>query len=408
MLQLFRNALRDLGRNRRRTFFSALALALGLALLLLMAAFISGEMDSALDTAIRLQSGHLQVRAKTYDQSKTSLKWEDLIENPDLIANQIASLAPVKVASPRLFATGFVSTRNHMSGVRIIGIDPLSEANAPYREGLLSGEFLAPDDRSGILIGRPLAAKIGLSAGDQIQLSANTSDGDVTEQTFTIRGIYSTQTSAFDGVVVFLPLAKAQSMTGTENHASTIFILLYDKGQTGAVQEALQSSIYKVLTWAEMNELIIQTEDLSKGYMTLFYLIVLGITATVIVNTLVMSVFERTREIGILAAIGMKGRRIMAMFLAESTLLAIGGILLGLALGYLASSYFSHYGFYIGDIYGSSGTDFLINDTIYTKLTASDATSLTVLAFIVTLAAGLFPAILAARMEPVDALRAEK
>lgn len=408
MIQLFRNALRDLGRNRRRTFFSALALALGLALLLLMAAFISGEMDSALDTAIRLQSGHLQVRAKTYDQSKTSLKWEDLIENPDLIANQIASLAPVKVASPRLYATGFVSTRNYMSGVRIIGIDPLSEANAPYREGLLSGEFLSPDDRSGILIGRPLANKIGLSAGDQIQLSANTSDGDVTEQTFTIRGIYSTQTSAFDGAVVFLPLAKAQSMTGTENHASTIFILLYDKGQTGAVQEALQSSIYKVLTWAEMNELIIQTEDLSKGYMTLFYLIVLGITATVIVNTLVMSVFERTREIGILAAIGMKGRRIMAMFLAESTLLAIGGILLGLALGYLASSYFSHYGFYIGDIYGSSGTDFLINDTIYTKLTASDATSLTVLAFIVTLAAGLFPAILAARMEPVDALRAEK
>lgn len=408
MIQLFRNALRDLGRNRRRTFFSALALALGLALLLLMAAFISGEMDSALDTAIRLQSGHLQVRAKTYDQSKTSLKWEDLIENPDLIANQIASLAPVKVASPRLYATGFVSTRNYMSGVRIIGIDPLSEANAPYREGLLSGEFLSPDDRSGILIGRPLAAKIGLSAGDQIQLSANTSDGDVTEQTFTIRGIYSTQTSAFDGAVVFLPLAKAQSMTGTENHASTIFILLYDKGQTGAVQEALQSSIYKVLTWTEMNELIIQTEDLSRGYMILFYLIVLGITATVIVNTLVMSVFERTREIGILAAIGMKGRRIMAMFLAESTLLAIGGILLGLALGYLASSYFSHYGFYIGDIYDSSGTDFLINDTIYTKLTASDATSLTVLAFIVTLAAGLFPAILAARMEPVDALRAEK
>lgn len=408
MIQLFRNALRDLGRNRRRTFFSALALALGLALLLLMAAFISGEMDSALDTAIRLQSGHLQVRAKTYDQSKTSLKWEDLIENPDLIANQIASLAPVKVASPRLYATGFVSTRNYMSGVRIIGIDPLSEANAPYREGLLSGEFLSPDDRSGILIGRPLAAKIGLSAGDQIQLSANTSDGGVTEQTFTIRGIYSTQTSAFDGAVVFLPLAKAQSMTGTENHASTIFILLYDKGQTGAVQEALQSSIYKVLTWTEMNELIIQTEDLSRGYMILFYLIVLGITATVIVNTLVMSVFERTREIGILAAIGMKGRRIMAMFLAESTLLAIGGILLGLALGYLASSYFSHYGFYIGDIYDSSGTDFLINDTIYTKLTASDATSLTVLAFIVTLAAGLFPAILAARMEPVDALRAEK
>ena len=82
-----------------------------------------------------------------------------------------------------------------------------------------------------------------------------------------------------------------------------------------------------------MNEVIIQTETMANSYMSLFYLIVLAITATVIVNTLIMAVFERTREIGILAAIGMKGRRIMAMFLAESTLLAIGGILHGIGPG---------------------------------------------------------------------------
>ena len=402
MIQLFKMAFRDLGRNRRRSFFSALALAMGLAMLLLLAAFIKGEMGTAIDLTIRLQSGHLQVRSQAYDEGKTSLKWEDLVENPSQVAAQIAALAPVKAATPRLFASGIVAVRDETAGVRIFGIDPLSEANAPYREGLLSGEFLTPDDRQGVLIGNPLAEKLGLKVGDQINLSVNTSNGDVDEQLFTIRGIYSTQTGAFDSLTVFLPLAKAQTITQTENHTSTIFILLHDSEQTDAVAAALRSSNYQVLTWKEMNELILQTEDLANSYIVIFYLIVLAITATIITNTLIMAVFERTREIGILSAIGMKGRRIMAMFLAESSLLAVGGILMGLILGGLVVAYFTRVGFYIGNM---GVTGILISDTIYTQLTLEDTVNLTILAFIVTLVAGLYPAVLAARMEPVEALR---
>jgi ABC-type lipoprotein release transport system permease subunit len=150
---------------------------------------------------------------------------------------------------------------------------------------LIRGEFLAPDDREGILIGRPLAEKLGLEVGNQIDLTANTSNGDVSEQLFTIRGIYSTETRIFDSAIVFLPLAKAQAITRTENHASTIFVLLKDKDQTEAVVNALQTSSYKVLVWTKMNELIIQTENMANSYMSLFYLIVLAITATVIINT---------------------------------------------------------------------------------------------------------------------------
>ncbi len=406
MIQLFRMAFRDLGRNRRRTFFSILALAMGLALLITMASFINGEMNNAMDTTIRLQSGHLQLRAQNYDERKTSLKWEDLIEDPTQVAEQMSKLEPVVAASPRLFASGIVVSRNRSAGVQIIGIDPASEANDPYREGLVSGEFLTAADREGILVGRPLAEKMGLSVGDRISLTANTSNGDVSEQLFTIRGIYSTGTSVFDNAIVFLPLQKAQAITRTENHASTIFVLLKDKDQTDVVVNALQSKSYKILTWKEMNEIIIQTESMATSYMSLFYLIVLAVTATVIINTLIMAVFERTREIGILSAIGMKGRRIMAMFLAESSILAVGGILLGLVLGLLVVAYLERNGFYIGNM-AVGGGGFLIGDTVYAKFSLDDTINVSIMAFIVTLLAGLFPAVIAARMEPVEALRAE-
>ena len=407
MIQMMKLALRNLGRNRRRSIFSALAMGMALALLLLMASVIQGEYGDAIELAIRLQSGHLQVRAATYDEAKTSLQWEDLIEGPDLIAAQVASIGPVAEATPRLYASGFVTTRNESAPVRVVGIDPPSGANAPYRDGILEGAFLVPDDREGILMGWSLAHRLGLSAGDQVSLSVNTSNGEVDEQEFTIRGIYSTGTSGFDGLTVLLPLAKTQAFTGAENHASSIFVLLKDTSQTDAVIAAIDAPGYEVLTWRDMNDLLVQTENLASGYMSFFYLIVLGIAATVIVNTQVMSVYERTREIGILSAIGMRGREVMAIFLAESGLLAVGGILLGLCIGGVFIAYFTRYGLPLAvEDFGITGM--LLRQRIYTQLTVPDTVRLTLMSFVVTVLAGLYPALLASRMEPVTALRAEK
>jgi len=405
MIQIFRMAWRDLGRNRRRSFLSALAVGLALMLLLFLAAFIQGEMKASIDTSIRLISGHLQVRANTYDEVKTSLKWADLVENPQQIADQIAALEPVQVASPRLYASGIVAVGDETTGVRVIGIDPTSEASLPYKEGLLEGNFLTPDDREGVLLGKALAEKLGLKVGDSISLSVNTANGDVSEQTFTLRGIFSTETYAFDSANALLPLAKAQAITGAENHASTIYILLKDMNQIDAVVPALQSSLLKVLTWKQMNELLLQVEQLANSYMVFFYLIVLGISATVVVNTLIMSVFERTREIGILTAIGMRSRRIMGMFLAESTLLAVGGILLGLILGIILSTWLGQVGFPVGQM---KITGFVLGDRIYPVLTLKDSVNLSLLALIITLLAGIYPAWLASHMEPVEALRGGK
>jgi ABC-type lipoprotein release transport system permease subunit len=401
MFQAFKLAYRNVGRNKTRSLLSALAVGIGMALLLLMASVLEGEMKGALQNTIRLQSGHLQVRPASYEEGKISLKWEDLIENPDQVAEQIKSLAQVTVASPRLVASTILTVGDQSKGVQILGVDPDSAANQPFREGMLSGEFIKPDDREGILIGNILADKLDLKVNDKVNLLVTTSNGDVNEQLFTIRGIFTTRTPSYDENTIFMPLAKAQAITATENHASTIFVILQDLNQADAVAQALQGNNYQILTWRDQNAFITQFEDYANAFFIILYLIVLGITATVVTNTLVMAVFERTREIGILSAIGMKGRGIMAQFLAEAALLATGGVIGGLLIGGALVAYFTVYGIYIGD-YGISGV--LFEDHIYAHLTLENTINLTILTYIITLIASLYPARLAARMEPVEAL----
>jgi ABC-type lipoprotein release transport system permease subunit len=401
MIQAFKLAFRNLGRNRSRSLLSALAVSIGMALLLLMVSVLEGEMTGALQNTIRLQSGHLQIRPASYEENKISLKWEDLIADPEQLVGKIKSVPQVIVATPRLSASAILTVSDESKGVQILGIEPDSAANQPFRDGMLAGEFIKADDREGILIGNTLADKLKLNVNDKVNLLVTTSNGDVNEQLFTVRGIFTTRTPGYDESTIFMPLAKAQAITATENHASTIFVLLQNSDQADAVAKALQSNNYKILTWREQNQFVVQFEDFANAFFIIIYLIVLGITATVVTNTLVMAVFERTREIGILAAIGMKGSGIMAQFLAEAALLATGGVIGGLIIGGAAVAYFTVYGIYIGD-YGITGV--LFEDHIYAHLTLTNTVNLAIVTYIITLIASLYPARLAARMEPVEAL----
>ena len=406
MINYFKMAYRNLGRHRRRSLLSGLALAMGTALLMFIAAFFQGEMRSSMETTLRLNTGHIQVQDADYDPDKLSVAWEYLIENPEQAAAQIEALDQVQAATPRLFASGIISAADESIGVQIMGIVPDSSANAPYRDGIIAGEFLTADDREGIVIGLPLAESLGLKVGGQLNLLVNTSEGSVDEQKFVVRGIFSTGTTAYDKGIVFLPLAKAQAFSGAQNHASMIFILLKDREQADAVAAAIQGSGYQVKTWTELNELLVLVNDFSNAYLSIINLIILGVTATVIVNTLLMSVFERTREIGILTAIGMKGRQVISLFLAEASLLALGGITAGSLAGWALSAYYSKVGIYFGDLGMSS--DMILQDRIYPILTLDSAVNLIITAFLITVLASLYPARLASRMEPVEALHGAK
>jgi ABC-type lipoprotein release transport system permease subunit len=185
-----------------------------------------------------------------------------------------------------------------------------------------------------------------------------------------------------------------------------VYVLLKDTAMTDSVVSLLSvPPNLEIKTWKDLNALFVEYETFAQSYIAIFYMIILLISASVIINTLIMSVYERTREIGILSAIGMRGGRIMMLFLAESSMLAVGGVIMGLVIGVLATLYFNVNGFYIGNM-GLNGM--MIADTIYAKLTMDNLINLTIMTFVVTLLAGLYPAVMASRMQPVEALRAEK
>jgi len=406
MYTIWRIAVRDLRRNKRRSALTLIAVMMGLALVIVLHGYEMGAIEGSIENNIRIQTGHVQVRAASYDEEKVSLKWEDLLQDPQALAAQALMLPNVRAAAPVLWASGILNTADESVGLRVYGIDPLAETMAPFRDGLVAGAFLTPDDRSGVLVSRRLAQSLGLAVGDGISLLINTSDEQPDEAIFEIRGLFDSGIPGFDDATLFLPLAKAQAFVRVGERASAVVALLDDQEGAAAVAAALSAPGLEVLTWRDLNQLMLTATESAMGILYLMYVIVLAIVAVVVANTLLMSVFERTREMGILASLGMKGRQIMGMFLMESATLGVIGVLLGVALGSLGVYYLATEGISYGaDISAVAGTDFAMGNTMYASFQWGATAVLAVVCLIIILLASLYPAWFATRKEPIDALR---
>lgn len=404
--KLWMIAYRGLTRNRRRTFFTMLAVALGLALLITLNGYISGVMEDGLQNSIRLQTGHVQVRAAGYPEGKHSVQWKDLVERPEEIAARAMALPEVRSAAPILWLDAVLSTGDESIGLQVYGIDVASPLHDPLRASVIAGAFLDANDRGGVLMGGRLAQSLNLKVGDTVHLVTINANGEPVEAPFVIRGLFSSGVLVYDESVLFMPLARAQSFALTGNRASTVMIELHHREDADKVAAALAQPGLQALTWRDLNAFIIQSMDAAFSFYILMDAIVIMIVAVIIANTLLMAVFERVREIGILAALGMKRREILQMVLYEAALIALVGVVVGVALGLLGVFFLTQNGFVLGEMAATAG-NLPMSNVIYARFAPDLFTWLAVWTFLIALLASLYPAWFAARLEPVRALHTE-
>ncbi|HRA68210.1 MAG TPA: ABC transporter permease [Caldilinea sp.] len=396
-------AYRDLIRNRRRTFFTLLAVALGLALLIVVNGFIAGVVEDSLQNGIRLQTGHVQLRAESYTDGKHSLQWADLLDQPEARTAQAAALPEVTAAGPLLWADAIMNTREDSVGLLLYGIDPASSLHTPIRDALVAGAFIEANDRSGIGMGKTLADNLGLKVGENVNLTVINASGQPEEALFVIRGLFASGVPIYDQSAIFMPLAKAQAFTQAGDRASAIMIMLTDQEDADAVAAALSSPGVQTLTWRDLNAYLLETMGTAISFYVIIDAIIMLIVAVIVANTLLMAVFERIREMGILAALGMKRRQITQMMIFEAAIIALAGVVVGGLLGSLAVLYLTQNGFFYGDNAAVVG-NMAVSAVLYARFEPVTFTWLAVWTLIIALLASLYPAWFAARLEPVDAL----
>lgn len=405
LTKFFTIAYRNLIRNRRRTALTALVVALGLVVVMSFSALLEGMLVSMLADNIRVSTGHLQIRNESYQIDKASLLYEDLLEDGENLAAQVEALPEVQSAAPVLWNGGLLSTPQESLGVEIVGIDPDDAFHAPIREGIIAGEYLKPNDRGRILVGQRLANEMGITVGRRVSVAASNANGQGQEAVFTVAGLVDTGFPGIDQNRIILSLAQAQSFSGVGNRVSSIILMLHDQEDAADVAAKIQGTEMQVLTWEDMNSLLLQSWEVGVVYYYVLYGIVFLVVAALIANTLLMSVFERAREIGILASLGMSRGQILSLFLVEGIILALLGIALGWVLGLGAVSYLTFVGISIPAETVALVEGFAFGTTMYGGFAPDQFVILSLLLLGIVALVSLYPAWYAARMEPVDALR---
>ncbi|MCZ7671338.1 MAG: ABC transporter permease [Chloroflexi bacterium] len=399
-------AYRNLVRNGRRTTLTALAVALGLMVVFAMASLIDGMVKTMVADGIRISTGHLQIRNAHYEVDKASLLSQDLLRDGEAWVAQAEALPEVVSATPVLWSGGLLSTPRESVGIQIVGIDTEAAFHQPIREGVVAGNYLQNEARGEILVGKMLADEMEISVGQRVSLAASNANGQGQEDTFTVVGLVDTGFPSIDQHRVILPLAQAQAYSGVGNRFSSLILMLNDGEKAEAVAAALATPQTQAYTWRELNSLITESVEMGMIFYYVLYAIVFLAVAVLIANTLLMSVFARAREIGILGSLGMNQRQITLLFVIEGVLLAILGIIFGWILGLGLVAYMT----YVGISYPAETIamveGFTLGTTIYGGFAFDDFIILTIMLLVIVSLVSLYPAWYAARMEPVEALHA--
>jgi ABC-type lipoprotein release transport system permease subunit len=399
-------AWRNMWRNWRRTSIALVAIVLGLILLLLMAGVIKGSDQAIFGNAVRLYGGNIQVHAPGYRAKAARLPLLPL-DDPAAVVRAARAHPQVVAASQRIETTGMVTNRGETHPVVITAIEPAVEAPISIvAENITAGRFLASDDGDAVVIGRGLADLLGVSVGDRVSLLGRRKNETMRAQPMTVVGIYDLGLAEAEKGAVFINLPEAQVLYNLRGQATEVAISLRSVGQENALIPALQAALpgYEVDSWQTLKPELRQALDAKLAYTGFFGIVVVLIASIGILNLMMMAVFERTREMGVLAALGMKGRQVMGLFLLEGSLIGAVGAVVGCALGAALLWTIGRVGLDFSFASGMGEATALMGNRIYPSITASLLAGRAITVIVIAALASLYPAWQAARREPAEAL----
>jgi ABC-type lipoprotein release transport system permease subunit len=398
-------AWRNVLRNRRRSLITIASIALGVAALTFLWGFVDGMNRQMVENTTRYFAGDAQVHLKGY-HGDPSL---DLaITDAALLLESVRGDPAVAAASLRLEGKALASRGDKSRGVMVVGIDPASE---PRVTDLFKSVTLgtALDGRAGgVLIGEKLAESLGVKVGEEIVLVGQAYDGSVASSRLPVRGVFRTQIDELDGYLAVAPLAVVRDFLAAPGGATAIALRLRDRGALVAAQASLSQRVgarFEVVGWPTLLPMVAVSvryhEVMGYVVLTIFFVVV----AAGVANPVLMAVLERTREFGIMLAIGTSQARLLRLVLFEAMLLGAFGLLFGNAVGLALTAIFGTSGINLSAFEAGLRTMPGLADIVYPVLQLQRSLMISMLVFGITAVVALYPALKAARLDPVAAIR---
>lgn len=396
-------AYRNVVRQKRRSAFALAAIAFGVAALILAAGFIDWNFVYYREAMIKSQFGHFRVHRAGYSKSGLADSFAFLLAERSAEFDAIARLPSVISITPRLSLTGLVSHGDSTVPFIAEGVEPKAATGPNPAVVIVAGDGLSADDQVGIVVGQGLAANLGIRPGDQVALVVNTSSGGINAIDARVRGLFTTISKAYDDIALRLPIESARRLLRVRG-SDTWVVLLDDTDKTErtvhASRELLKRGGYEIVPWWDLSDFYNKSADLFATQVRVMKLIIGCLIVLSISNTLMMSVVERTGEIGTSMALGTKRRGILGLFVSEGLVLGMLGSLLGVVGGYGLAALVSAIGIPVPPPPGM-GHGYIGRVLVTPGLAVSAA----LLAIGTTVLAALYPAWKASRMVVVDALR---
>lgn len=404
----FRLAWRNIWRQKRRTWLTALAMIFSNILLVFMIALQFGSYDMMINNSLAFFSGQIQVQYEGYQDS------QKIRQAVDDIAGLVASIRkkfPQASVTTRASAYVLISSKDRSFATQLVGVESRFEPLVSSIPGLLtSGHYLDRPDAAEVVIGQVMARNLKVGIGDELTFLGSGIDGSFAAGVVTVAGIFASGSHELDRSLAEVPLAYFQDAFAMGDRGHVIALSVPDLAMVPAMLEPLRAMLSSreelvVLDWEALMpglKQAIQADMTSAWFM---YAVLIMLVAFSVLNTQLMSVLERTREFGVIMALGIKPRRLALLVFLETFLMATIGLVIGILLGSLLSAYYAHAGFSYPGM-DELAARFNMSPLIYPSLEPVSLLLGPAVVFAFCLFATIYPALKLYRLRPVEAMRA--